>query len=74
MQQIYAIGAAADEIGRSVDTLRDWDRRGLLRASRDTRGARIYTAEDIKRGQDLAGQMDAARVRGLRNNVRPEAA
>jgi DNA-binding transcriptional MerR regulator len=64
--QIYAIGAAADAIGRSVDTLRDWDRRGLLRAARDTRGARMYTAKDIARGRELVEEMDVSRLSGPR--------
>jgi DNA-binding transcriptional MerR regulator len=67
MEKIFAIGAAAEGMGRSVDTLREWDRRGLLRARRDSSGRRIYTAEDIERGLKLVKEMDEARVRGLRS-------
>ena len=68
MQHIWAIGGAAVSIGRSVETLRDWDRRGLLRAARDTRGSRIYTERDIARGRELAAEMDEQRIRGLRSS------
>jgi DNA-binding transcriptional MerR regulator len=63
----YAIGKAAEKIGRSVDTLRDWDRRGLLPASRDSAGRRFYSDEDIARGRELVGQKD--RIRGGRGET-----
>jgi|HubBroStandDraft_3_1064219.scaffolds.fasta_scaffold180460_2 DNA-binding transcriptional MerR regulator len=74
MQRIFAIGAAAKAIGRSIETVRDWDRRGLLPASRDTRGSRIYSLEDIERGRALAKELGEQRLRGLRGRPEAEAA
>ena len=46
---------AAAVLGVSKETLRRWERRGLYRAKRDWRGARIYSASDSVALQRLAG-------------------
>ena len=39
----------SDYLGISVDTLRSWERNGLLRGGRKQSGYRVYTGEDIDR-------------------------
>jgi DNA-binding transcriptional MerR regulator len=46
---------AATAVGISKDTLSRWERRGLIRPSRDWRGARIYAEHDIVELRRLAG-------------------
>jgi DNA-binding transcriptional MerR regulator len=44
------ISDVARLIGRSVYTLRDWEKRGLITPRRDpTSGHRIFTHEDVQR-------------------------
>jgi len=41
-------------IGRSPDTLRRWEKDGLLLPQRDSRGRRLYAQKDIERCFELA--------------------
>jgi molybdopterin-binding protein len=50
------IGAAAKEIGVSVDTLRRWDRAGKLKTKRDSRGRRTVSAAELKRLRKAPGR------------------
>jgi DNA-binding transcriptional MerR regulator len=43
------IGSVAREIGLSPDSLRGWERDGLLRVPRDKRGYRIYGTVEVER-------------------------
>jgi DNA-binding transcriptional MerR regulator len=72
MEEINSIGRAGEQIGRSVETLRDWDRRGLLRARRDSNGRRYYTDEDIERGRELVKEMDNPLMRRRRSGPSAE--
>lgn len=40
---------AADYLGISIDTLRNWERNGLLAVKRKANGYRVYSEEDIRR-------------------------
>jgi MerR family transcriptional regulator, heat shock protein HspR len=46
---------AARLVGVHPQTLRGWDRRGLISPVRDWRGARIFTAADVEKARALAG-------------------
>lgn len=53
-EQKIKIGAAANILGVTPQTLRSWDASGVLRAERSARGTRYYLSEQIKRfAQDL---------------------
>lgn len=59
--QTYLIGEAAMIIGRSIDTLRRWDKAGKLEPTgRDSSGRRLYTEADIEQGQAYVQQVAAA--------------
>ena len=70
------IGAVSELIGRSPDTLRRWEKDGLLLPQRDGRGRRRYTQQDIERCFELARLSRDAQYRSqkLRSVVdeRPE--
>ena len=43
------IKAAAEILGVSVETLRNWDKKKRLTAERDRNGYRVYTISDLER-------------------------
>ena len=43
------LGQAAAALGVSVDTLRRWDRKGLIQTKRDSRNRRLVPASEIRR-------------------------
>lgn len=51
---VYAISVAAMLIGVHPQTLRTWDRLGLVSPGRTPGGARLYSANDIERGKTVA--------------------
>lgn len=46
--RVFRIAAAAREIGVSIGTLRELERRGLFKIPRDWSGQRVFTAEEIE--------------------------
>ena len=55
--QSYAVGEAARRLGISIDTLRRWDRQGLIRTERDAANRRLVPVSEIDR---LRGRADHA--------------
>jgi len=49
MARDLGLGEAARELGVSVDTLRRWDRSGKVKTTRDARGRRRISREEIER-------------------------
>ncbi|MDP2656636.1 MAG: DNA (cytosine-5-)-methyltransferase [bacterium] len=47
--QFITAGEAALYLGISVDTIRRWDKKGLIKSTRDERNDRIFGLEEIKR-------------------------
>jgi DNA-binding transcriptional MerR regulator len=48
-----SIGEVARLIGRSVDTIKRWERDGLVTAKRDHLNRRVFTKEQIERCLEL---------------------
>ncbi|MEA3272918.1 MAG: DNA (cytosine-5-)-methyltransferase [Patescibacteria group bacterium] len=42
-------GEAAQKLNISIDTIRRWDKKGLIKSFRDERNARMFSLEEIKR-------------------------
>jgi molybdopterin-binding protein len=57
----YTATEAARRLGISLDTLRRWDRDGLIRTERDTRNRRLVPAGEVERlrAQDTARGISA---------------
>ena len=49
LMEDLTLGAAAQAIGVSLDTLRRWDRSGKLRTHRDERNRRLVPASEVQR-------------------------
>jgi molybdopterin-binding protein len=48
-RQIFTAAEAARRLGISIDTLRRWDRDGLIRTERDARNRRLVPATEVER-------------------------
>jgi molybdopterin-binding protein len=63
-RESYGVSEAAKLLGISVDTLRRWDRQGLIRADRDQANRRVIPASEIDRLRgDRGAQALSARNR-----------
>lgn len=49
MSEMLTISQAADEIGVSVDTIRRWEKKGLIKGTRSDKNYRLFNIEEIKR-------------------------
>ena len=41
--------SASEQLGVSVDTIRRWDKKGLIKSIRDNQNYRIFDIEEIRR-------------------------
>ena len=73
-KQAYSAREAAHLLGISLDTLRRWDRRGLLRTKRDSANRRLVPASEIDRLRGGRNEVLSARnhFRGLVRTVTVE--
>jgi MerR family transcriptional regulator/heat shock protein HspR len=69
---LMTIARAAQEAGVSPNTLRIYERLGLLTPSRDTANRRLYSPVDVAQAKRVVAQRLANRGAGLRH-PRPEA-
>ena len=46
---VVTIKSASEILGVSVETLRNWDKKGQLRAKRDRNGYRIYKISELEK-------------------------
>jgi len=68
ISQYFTAGEAATKIGISIDTIRRWDKKGLIMAKRDSRNARIFSIDELNRIQSRLGNDDSEnRYKILRN-------
>ena len=47
--ELFTISEAAEEIGVSVDTIRRWEKKGLIKSTRDEHNHRVFSIDEIKR-------------------------
>jgi molybdopterin-binding protein len=74
-KRAYTATEAARELGISVDTLRRWDRQGLIRTKRDRANRRQVAFEEIERLRGAKGEQHSSarnRLRGTVGEVRVE--
>src|SRR3989338_9480891 len=58
ISQYFTAGEAATKIGISIDTIRRWDKKGLIRAKRNSQNARIFSIDELNRIQSRLGKDD----------------
>ncbi|MHA1574754.1 MAG: DNA (cytosine-5-)-methyltransferase [Alphaproteobacteria bacterium] len=54
-QKYFTAGEAANLLNISIDTIRRWDKSGLIKSFRNDRNARIFLLDEIKRIQNKSG-------------------
>jgi len=72
-KQLYTASEAARALGISLDTLRRWDRQGLIETTRDSGNRRQVPAGEIDRlrGSQAGGGLSARnRLRGIVSDVK----
>lgn len=47
--ELFTISEAAEEIGVSVDTIRRWEKKGLIKSTRDEHNHRVFSIDEIRR-------------------------
>jgi transcriptional regulator with XRE-family HTH domain len=63
--QLHPIGRVAEAAGVSTQTVRIWERRGLIHSTRTKGGHRVFTADMLRRAVDLASASRRAREQQL---------
>ena len=60
MNQLITVSEAAGRLSVSVDTIRRWEKKGLIKAKRDSRNNRIFGFEELQRahGKYVGGAID----------------
>jgi DNA-binding transcriptional MerR regulator len=61
----FTIRDTAEQVGVAPETLRSYERMGLLKPDRNSVGHRIYSARDIVRAKEILRRRIAARNTGL---------
>lgn len=61
-KKIVPIAEAAKILSVSLDTIRRWEKKGLIKASRDASNARIFDVDELKRAHDkyIGGDVSTA--------------
>ncbi len=49
MDELYMVAEAAKKIGVSIDTIRRWEKRGLIKAKRSQLNYRLFSLDEIRR-------------------------
>ncbi|MDD4271261.1 MAG: DNA (cytosine-5-)-methyltransferase [Patescibacteria group bacterium] len=66
--QFITAGEAARQLGISIDTIRRWDKKGLIKSFRDGKNDRIFSLEEIKRIQNKTHGDKKSKFKILKNN------
>lgn len=69
MNGMLTISQAADEIGVSIDTIRRWEKKGLIKSVRSSNNYRLFNIDEVKRIHDkLAGNVQSNNYRILKSD------
>ena len=55
---LYGISEAARQVGVAERTLRDYDKRGIVKPTRDSAGKRLFSKTDIQRAKTYRSQKE----------------
>lgn len=67
MQLEMGISEVAREVGVSIDTIRRWDKKGLLRSRRDEQNHRLFSVDAVRRVAAQASGQSKGELRVLKN-------
>lgn len=66
--QYFTAGEAAIKLNISIDTIRRWDKRKIIRSFRDHRNLRIFSLAEIERIMDKTQNNSSGRYKNLKNS------
>ena len=66
--KFISAGEAALKLDISIDTIRRWDKKGLIKSFRDERNDRMFSLEEIKRIQNKTHGDKRSKFKVLKNN------
>lgn len=67
MNTMLTISQASDEIGVSADTIRRWEKKGLIKGTRSEKNYRLFNIDEVKRIYDkLSGNVQSNNYRILK--------
>lgn len=70
MNVMLTISQASDEIGVSVDTIRRWEKKGLIKGTRSDKNYRLFNIDEVKRIHDkLSGNVKSDNYRILKSDT-----
>jgi len=52
MQNLVSVSDAASNLGVSIDTIRRWEKKGLIKARRDSKNYRVFDIKELRRAHD----------------------
>jgi MerR family transcriptional regulator/heat shock protein HspR len=64
---LLTIQKAAEKVGVTPNTLRIYERLGLIAPARNSAGQRVFSTSDVAKAKKFAAQRRAKRGSGLRN-------
>ncbi len=60
MNVLFTIADAAEKLGVSVDTIRRWEKKGLIKSTRNDQNYRVFNIDEIKRiHKKVSGETNA---------------
>ena len=65
-----SISEVAREVGVSIDTIRRWDKKGLLRSRRDDNNRRVFSVESVQRFAAQASGQSRGELRVLQDKAK----
>jgi DNA (cytosine-5)-methyltransferase 1 len=70
MQNFVSVSDAAAALDVSIDTIRRWDKKGLIKARRDDRNYRVFDINELRRARDkyVGGERQNTRFEILKNS------
>jgi DNA (cytosine-5)-methyltransferase 1 len=67
MADMLTVSDASKSLEVSVDTIRRWEKKGLIKSSRDARNYRVFNADELRRAKDkFVGGVESDRYQVLR--------
>lgn len=66
-QKFITAGEAAKKLGISIDTIRRWDKKGLVKSLRDDRNDRLFSLDEIKRVENKTHGDKRGKLKILKN-------
>ncbi|MDP3792731.1 MAG: DNA (cytosine-5-)-methyltransferase [bacterium] len=71
MENLLTVSGAASALSVSVDTIRRWEKKGLIRAQRSGTNYRVFNLEELKRIQSkISGNNQENKYKLLKSNIK----